>query len=224
MRDFQAVSSERRAGAVGRTGNVLNTEANKMEAKQAEQLRNAYAGLANLRGPVADAINQATEEYANARTAAEKTAAKRNAVERVRAALSQTLGAEKKRWMEELETALARQGTRGTEAAGSAPEVKPEVMPSAAGKRKRNPPARKPLRRGRATQEARSVQRANAAKRKATRHRQGQAAPRSDADRSETSERGTCRKWSICQRGRGFDWTYRPETWLGPTLFLTSMS
>ena len=117
-----------------------------MEAKQAEQLRNAYAGLANLRGPVADAINQATEEYANARTAAEKTAAKRNAVERVRAALSQTLGGGK----ETLDGGTGArhapdEGTRGTEAAGSAPEVKPEVMPSAARETEEEPAGKKNL-------------------------------------------------------------------------------
>lgn len=65
QRDFEAVASDRRAGAVKDAGNVLNVEENKKHAQQHAQDAEVFAKLAHYKGPMSDLINEYAEQYAN---------------------------------------------------------------------------------------------------------------------------------------------------------------
>lgn len=86
-RDFEAVGSERRAGNVAGAGNVLNVEENKKLAKQHAQAAELFDRTVNLRGPVADLINETAEKYADA-PKQQRNALKADLTERVRQLLA----------------------------------------------------------------------------------------------------------------------------------------
>lgn len=72
QRDFQAVSSERRAGNVASAGNTLNIEKNKELAKQHAQGHELFDRSVDYKGPLSDLINEYAQKYANANEADRK--------------------------------------------------------------------------------------------------------------------------------------------------------
>lgn len=87
VNDFMAVSSKRRAGRVSEAGNVLDVEQNRKIAQEAERVKNVFDKLANRKGPISEALNQAAVAYGGARTKKERENAKKSAVEAVRNAV-----------------------------------------------------------------------------------------------------------------------------------------
>ena len=92
VRDFQAVSSERRAERVSEAGNVLDTEKNRQVAVEHQRVLNAFDTLVNSKGHISDAVNEAATEYAKAKTQGERDAAQQRALGAVRDAVYREAG------------------------------------------------------------------------------------------------------------------------------------
>lgn len=91
MNDWLAVANKRRAGRVASGGNVLDVEANKEAAQQAEHAKNLFDTLVNRKGAISDALNTVAEQYVQASRKSEKDKVKRQAVEAVRDAIIREL-------------------------------------------------------------------------------------------------------------------------------------
>ena len=92
VRDFMAVASKRRAGAVSGAGNVLNVEENKRIADESEQVLRTYDKLVNRKGPIADAINAGAAEYAKAKKKGKRDDIRKRTLETVRQAVLEESG------------------------------------------------------------------------------------------------------------------------------------
>ena len=90
--DFLAVASKRRAAKVGKAGNVIDPEANREIARQADAVRTVYDRLVNRKGEISDAVNVAAEDLAKAKTKKARDAARARAVESVREAVFREAG------------------------------------------------------------------------------------------------------------------------------------
>lgn len=88
VRDFSAVGNQRRAEAVGRTGNVLNVDANKEEAAKTNDQLDSFDRSVNYKGPLSDILNEQAEQYATAKTTKQREAIRRATLERIRTALA----------------------------------------------------------------------------------------------------------------------------------------
>jgi hypothetical protein len=94
VNDFLMAASKRRAGRLGQAGNVLDVEANRKIADQAAQVRGTFDTLVNRKGPIADAVNEATVAYHKATTKKGKDDARRQALAAVRDAVFREAGVE----------------------------------------------------------------------------------------------------------------------------------
>lgn len=65
--DYAMAGNARRAKNIASAGNILQVDTNKDKSKEADRLKQAYDQFQHLSGPVADAINNHVEEYANVR-------------------------------------------------------------------------------------------------------------------------------------------------------------
>jgi hypothetical protein len=120
VNDFMAVASKRRAEKVGKAaGNVLDTEANRKIAEEADRVRNVFDTLVNRKGEISDALNKAAAEYAAATTKKGRDDAREKAFQSVRGAVLREAG-------------LDREGTSSAGSrAASAPQP-PAAAPAAA--------------------------------------------------------------------------------------------
>lgn len=89
--DFKFGASGRRAGRLGEEGNVLNVEANKDRAGQAELAKEVYDRLANRKGPISDALNEGAKKLADAKTKKEKDRVRTETADSVREAIQTEL-------------------------------------------------------------------------------------------------------------------------------------
>lgn len=87
VNDYLAVASKRRAEKVKGAGNVLDTEANKRIAEEADRVRNVYDKLVNRTGEVSKVLNQAAVEYKQAKSKRLRDAIRENALAAVRKAV-----------------------------------------------------------------------------------------------------------------------------------------
>lgn len=127
--DFAAVASTRRAGRVSEAGNVLNVGENKSRADAAEQAKATFDTLANRRGPISDAINQAAGKLAAATTRKARDAAKQEAVKAVQQAIeAESGGAQPSREGSSLDG--GRAVDRGGQAAGATRQAEPVRTPA----------------------------------------------------------------------------------------------
>jgi len=90
---FKAVSTEGKAETLRRGGNVIEAERNRAIAQESEQAKNYFDQLVNRKGELSDALNQATERFAQARNQRERQKVQAEVLEALRSLIGKGLAA-----------------------------------------------------------------------------------------------------------------------------------
>ena len=92
---FGTVGRAKTASELSKAGNVIDVEASKERAQQAKQAASLFDSLKNVKGPIADILNETANKIKNAKNKTQKEKIQEEAYEKILSELPKQAGFEK---------------------------------------------------------------------------------------------------------------------------------